>query len=428
MGTEVITYSRIGKQDIRFGTGTFEVVLGDGRKVIMDEVDLGAILNDPTLSSPAYTQVFLVDNYPSIQACFDAAVAAQVATVVFTGKAYTTADDLVIAPVSGQVHINVIGLGGVGANGCRITYTGSGTALTIKNNTRYTFENIRLVNGGSGSVGLHLTSVDVGSNHGPATYTNVFVTGFTTNIQLGTTDNKAASEIMFIQCETTSATKGVLIQGVTSGTSFTTGIRFIGLHASSCTDVLVVAGDNTGTQPKVSVWGFSFSNNTREFDFQVPGVYDIASGYTESSGAAQFLRSGSATATLNSAYVTNISVKSVTTNYPSSPSNWVALCHQPGHYLFEGNTLQTGSIQLGGYDGGGAARKSTLEIKATTIASASAVVAFKASSNTVWSVSIRRCGTTNTEAQNMMEDRDYTILTDGTEVTLMNYGPFHMVN
>lgn len=428
MGTEVITYSRIGKEDIRFGKGTFEVVLADGRKVLMSEVDIGAILNDPAISSPAYTQVFLVDNYASIQACFDAAVAAQVATVVFTAQEYTTSDDLVLAPVSGQVHINVIGLGGVGANGVRLNYTGSGTCLTIKNNTRYRFENLRINNTGSGTVGIHLTSVDVGSNHGPATYTNVFVTGFDDNYKLGTTDNKAASEIMFIQCESTNATRGVLVQGVTSGTSFTTGIRFIGFHASDCDDVMVVAGDNTGTQIKLSVWGFSFSNNTREFDFQVPGVYDISSGYTESTGAGQLFRSGSATATLNSAYVTNISVKSVTTNYPSSPSNWVALAHQPGHYLIEGSTLQTGSIQVGGFDGGGAARRSTLEVKDSTIASASSVIAFKASSNTAWSVSVRRCGTTATEAQNVIEDRDYTILTDGTEVTLVNYGPFHMIN
>jgi hypothetical protein len=54
MGTEVITYSRIGNEDIRFGTGTYEVVLADGRKVLMSEVDLRAIANDPDLS----TQIF----------------------------------------------------------------------------------------------------------------------------------------------------------------------------------------------------------------------------------------------------------------------------------------------------------------------------------------------------------------------------------
>lgn len=51
MGTEIITYSRIGKEDIRFGKGTFEVVLADGRKVTLNEVDLGSIIQDTSLSS-----------------------------------------------------------------------------------------------------------------------------------------------------------------------------------------------------------------------------------------------------------------------------------------------------------------------------------------------------------------------------------------
>lgn len=49
--TEVIRYSRIGKQDIRFGRGTFETELADGRKVVLDEVDLGTIILDSSLSS-----------------------------------------------------------------------------------------------------------------------------------------------------------------------------------------------------------------------------------------------------------------------------------------------------------------------------------------------------------------------------------------
>lgn len=87
MGTEVITYSRIGKEDIRFGKGTFEVVLADGRKAIISEVDVGAILNDSSLSTPillgwinvqdaAYgaTGDGSTDDTGAIQAAIDAAV------------------------------------------------------------------------------------------------------------------------------------------------------------------------------------------------------------------------------------------------------------------------------------------------------------------------------------------------------------------
>lgn len=51
ISTEVIRYTQLGEEDIRFGLGTFEVVLADGRKVVLSEVDVGAIRNDPDLST-----------------------------------------------------------------------------------------------------------------------------------------------------------------------------------------------------------------------------------------------------------------------------------------------------------------------------------------------------------------------------------------
>lgn len=42
---ETIRFSPIGKEDISFGTGTFEVTLADGRVVMLSQVDIGAILN-----------------------------------------------------------------------------------------------------------------------------------------------------------------------------------------------------------------------------------------------------------------------------------------------------------------------------------------------------------------------------------------------
>ena len=48
---ETIRYARIGKEDVNFGTGTFEVRLADGRVVVLTQVDIGAILSDADLSS-----------------------------------------------------------------------------------------------------------------------------------------------------------------------------------------------------------------------------------------------------------------------------------------------------------------------------------------------------------------------------------------
>ena len=55
MGTETIRYTQLGEQDLRFGTGTFEVTLADGRKVVLNEVDIGDILSDATKSTRTVT-------------------------------------------------------------------------------------------------------------------------------------------------------------------------------------------------------------------------------------------------------------------------------------------------------------------------------------------------------------------------------------
>ena len=49
---ETIRYSLIGKQDIRFGKGTFEITLADGSVVLLKEVNVGKIAADTGLSDP----------------------------------------------------------------------------------------------------------------------------------------------------------------------------------------------------------------------------------------------------------------------------------------------------------------------------------------------------------------------------------------
>jgi hypothetical protein len=358
------------------------------------------------------------DDTAAIQAAFDYAESLLCATVVFPKGVYRHTA-LTLQPSSGQMHVNLLGLGGAGGSGVILKYTGTGgTALTIANNTRYIAENLRIQDGGTGALGLFLTSLTVGSNHGSALYNNVFVTGFTTDVQLGTTDNKAASEITFVNLEVTAATTGVLIQGATSGTSFTTNIRFRGIQASTCTTVLKTAGDGTSTPIKVSVDGFSFSENTTEFDFTTNGMYHIANGYAEHTTSATFLKSGSATATENNEYVTAVMIESVQTNYPASPSNFICQFNQPGNYMVLGSSLSTGSIILGGYDGGGSARKAVLFIEGSTLVSASARIQYRAGSNTTWIVRHLGCGNTVTEMQNQDPDRQYKFDTAGVATPL----------
>ncbi len=49
--SETIRYTRLGQQDLNLGTGTFEARLADGRVVVLSQIDLGAILSNPALSS-----------------------------------------------------------------------------------------------------------------------------------------------------------------------------------------------------------------------------------------------------------------------------------------------------------------------------------------------------------------------------------------
>ena len=60
MSTEVIRFTQLGTEDVRFGLGTFEVILADGRKVTLSEVDVGNLLNDAAKSTQELTLVSLI--------------------------------------------------------------------------------------------------------------------------------------------------------------------------------------------------------------------------------------------------------------------------------------------------------------------------------------------------------------------------------
>lgn len=360
-------------------------------------------------------------NTGAINDAFAAAVERVTATVVFPGEEYDHDDTLLLAPSSGQIHINILGLGGAGSNGVRLNYTGSGVAFTIKNNTRYSLENISLINGGTGTSGLVLTSLTNGSNHGSAWYNKLFVSGFDTGIAIGDSDNKAASELLFGMVEVIGCEDGILITGKTDEPMFSTNIRFLFLASSNCGTQLRVTGNKSDDGAGVAVFGGSTSFNDREFDFEVPGTYYI--GHQRIEGTlGQLVRSGNADPTLNSEYVTNVTIEDIKCNYTAAVDGKVALFYQPGHYAVKHSTLQTGYIELGGFDGGGAARKSTLSVKQSTIVRSGAPIRYKADSNTIWDVDHDQSGNTVAEAQNMDESRRYIIDTDGNELTLAKYG------
>ena len=56
---ETIRYTRLGKEDLNLGMGSFEAKLADGRVVVLQQVDIGAILSDPALSTQSVSLVAL---------------------------------------------------------------------------------------------------------------------------------------------------------------------------------------------------------------------------------------------------------------------------------------------------------------------------------------------------------------------------------
>lgn len=363
----------------------------------------------------------VADDTAAIQACFAACIAQLSGTIVFPqGNYLHTA--LTLQPASSQIHCNIIGIGGSGAFGVTLTYIGTGgTALTIKNNTNYKMEGIRLVNGATGAVGLLLSSLTPGSNHGGFTYDRVKCIGFTTGLQLGESSGAAVSDSIFNNLETSNCTTGILVAGNTAGAlggaNFTTIFQFNHWAAGSNTTSFRYTGPQGSNQTVFTFNDASQGQNTLEFDLQAPCMFHW-DGYSESQNQSQFMKCGFVDPTLNCATATFIDIGGPPSYiaYPSTPSNIWAQFNQPGMYNVDNATIATGHIELGGFDGGGGPRKSSLTVeRSNVISSGPTLVSYRAGSNTVWRVDVKACGYAAEETVNTYDDRTFLFLTDGTQ-------------
>src|SRR3990167_5870240 len=102
MGTETIRYTQLGEQDIRFGTGTFEVTLADGRKVVLNEVDIGDILSDATKSTRTVTLDELTVTTLNFSGTFSPV------TLTVTGSASTPSLTITGTPIA-RTHALTVG-------------------------------------------------------------------------------------------------------------------------------------------------------------------------------------------------------------------------------------------------------------------------------------------------------------------------------
>lgn len=372
----------------------------------------------------------LNDDTAAIQAAFDVAVSRVCATVVFPVGIYRHTA-LVLAPVSGQLHLNLMGLGGAGGLGVRLKYTGTGgTALTIKNNTRYTVSSLRIEDAGTGAIGLALTSLAAGSNHGPGVYQNVTVTGFDINVKVGDANDYAASELTFINLEVSNGQIGLLAQG--SSTAFnSTGLHCVNLLTSFNSMAAVkLTGPTDGAHTGIDVYGGSFSENAMDFYFETPTETNLQNLQLEhnSAGPGFFLRAGSANlhGSIVPSFITCIRCRPSYANGASG--NHHAELYQLGVYEFiqcdfEG-ILPGHTIHLGGI-GGATPYKSALTISGGSIYNAfqSTFVSYAASANTVWNVRNHATSMYHAHAVNYYDDRHFLVDTNGNEITITKF-PF----
>jgi hypothetical protein len=372
---------------------------------------------------------FYERDYATLQACIDAAVAARVGTIVLEPGVHTISTGLVQAPASGQTNINWFGLGGAGSSGAILNYTGTGgTALTIKNNTRYRFENIRIEDAGTGAVGLHLTSLAAGSNHGPAVFINNHISGFTTNLHIGSASDEAASELTFINTELVSGTTGVFIQGSTTAIN-SIGIHFFNLLCASNGTAVKYSAATNGAHGEMSIYGASLSNNDIDFDFVTAVNCTIINALAEKNTGASslFLRTGSSLGgNLVPSFVQLIRCRP---SYAQGATNSHHMeLFQVGTYILNNCVLEgTGSgasIHLGGA-GDATPYKSTLEVVGGSIFRnfATSFTTYEAGSTTVWMVRNRSVLMTQSNMTNFYDDREYLVNTSGTEVVITKF-PF----
>jgi len=125
---ETVRYTKIGKEDISFGTSTFEARLADGRVVLLSQVDLGALLSDAAISTRTVTLDTLTVTTLTVSGVSSATGTLQVPEKADPGS-----------PVSGELWINSGGLvpeyADDAATPTRHAFVGDDTTQTLTNKT-----------------------------------------------------------------------------------------------------------------------------------------------------------------------------------------------------------------------------------------------------------------------------------------------------
>ena len=214
--TETIRYSLIGRSDISFGKANLTVTLADGRVITMSQVDVGAILDDSslstkTLSSMTFSGTTTFSSLTASTMCYIDANKALVSTA---------------APTNGQILI-----GSTGSVPVLGTITGLG-AVTVTNSAG----GISIDAGGEFIGSLELAAA-VGSN------------ALTVSLKTSTGTDPSSTAPVNIRFRDTTLTSGgytnVAVTGALSVTA-SAGSTF-GFTSSLASRLYILAINNAGT-------------------------------------------------------------------------------------------------------------------------------------------------------------------------------------
>lgn len=349
-------------------------------------------------------------NSGAIQDAFDAAIEAVTATVLIPAEAYQYDTGLTLAPDSSQIHVNILGIGGVGGSGTRLIYTGTnGQALTIQNNTRFGVSNLALINNGSGTnEGLVVRSLAAGSNTGPGLWQNIRIAGFDIDAHFGNSADFAVSEQLFINFEVQTATSIGFFMEDSTGAYNTTNFNFMGFYGASNGTGFKWTGPPGANGPPVKFYGGSSSNNGLDFDFETPAQVYIGGMHIDSGG--YFIRFGPSDPSTGGLAQASLFVEGLQTSYTSASNGIFCKLHHAGRYTFRNCIFNnTGYFSLDGATGA----QGTLIVHATTIDDSNPIR--YTGNRSVWSVDLFDVGTDTGTPGLQIDDRRYIIRNDGTE-------------
>jgi hypothetical protein len=372
---------------------------------------------------------------PAIQACIDAAIArgaagycgAKIVVPPAPGGFYRINTGLRIEPTPvQQVFVNFVGLGA--PQNCAIRYFGSasGVALTVKNNARYTIENLFISDAtGAGGSGVLLSSKQVGSAGG-GTLRNVTVVGFDEGFSIGESGGQSTSEILMIRCEAAQSVTGFAIRGQDTLNIWMIGcggvvqkqlIRAYYYSTAPAVDsgvlCLFMLGGSGGYEKPGPIYG---EGGTEPWLWmERPGQYTFENVYMECT-EGKWARVGPATPVdvdKISPYRANVAFRNC--QYIAATS-----------HLSEWNTNGTLTIEGGAQDGWELNGHPTLYGNKNSIIARNAVLTKAtpfawASGRSVFNVRLEGCGFGEDNDQSTHADEHFVILSDGTKRSLYSY-------